>query len=81
MLTEADWNTWTPAALAPYFEVVLSAFGPRRLMFASDWPVLKLAAGYTRWVEIVERWLEPLSEQERARIWGGTAMEAYRLDQ
>ena len=81
MVTEADWNAWTPADLSPYFEVVLSAFGPKRLMFGSDWPVLNLAADYARWVEIVDHSLAALSEQERSRIWGKTAVEAYRLDQ
>jgi L-fuconolactonase len=51
MVTEADWNAWTPTDLLPYFEVVLSAYDPKRLMFGSDWPVLNLAADYARWVE------------------------------
>jgi L-fuconolactonase len=46
MVTEARWNSWTRDDLAPFFEVVLSAFGPRRLMFGSDWPVLTLASSY-----------------------------------
>jgi L-fuconolactonase len=80
MVTEAAWRSWTPADLTPYFEVVLSAFGPKRLMFGSDWPVLNLAANYARWVEVVDHSLAALSEQERSRLWGGTAVEAYRLD-
>ena len=43
MVTEADWKTWTATNLRPYFDVVLSAFGPGRLMFGSDWPVLTVA--------------------------------------
>jgi L-fuconolactonase len=81
MVTEAGWKDWTPADLAPYFDVVLSAFGPKRLMFGSDWPVLNLAADYARWVETVDRSFARLSEQERHRIWGETAIEVYRLDQ
>ncbi len=34
--------------LRPYFDVVLSAFGPRRLMFGSDWPVVTVAAAFPR---------------------------------
>jgi hypothetical protein len=44
MVTEADWSRWTPADLRPYFEVALDAFGPRRLLAASDWPVCLLAS-------------------------------------
>jgi L-fuconolactonase len=40
LVTEADWKNWTAQDLSPYLEVVLQAFGPTRLMFGSDWPVL-----------------------------------------
>ncbi len=79
MVTEADWTTWTPEKLKPYFETVLGAFGPRRLMFGSDWPVATLATTYQRWVNTVKSWISPLSESERGRILAGTAIEAYRL--
>ena len=46
MATEADWNAWTADDLRPYFDAFLTAFGPKRLMFGSDWPVLTLAGGY-----------------------------------
>ena len=46
MVTEADWRSWTVADLRPYYDVVLDAFGPSRLMFGSDWPVCTLAATY-----------------------------------
>lgn len=79
MATEADWSTWTNEDLEPCFDAVLEAFGPRRLMFGSDWPVLLLAATYDIWVKTVNRKLETLSQDEQARIWGGTAVDAYRL--
>lgn len=80
MVTEADWKAWTPEDLTPYFDVVLSTFGPKRIMFGSDWPVLNLAASYPRWVETVQRAFATLSESEQSRIWGETAVEAYSLD-
>ena len=79
MVTEADWDTWTAEDLAPYFDVVLSTFGPIRVMFGSDWPVLKLAASYRRWVETVQQAFATLSEWEQSRIWRETAIEAYSL--
>ncbi|MEP7366253.1 MAG: amidohydrolase family protein, partial [Acidobacteriota bacterium] len=33
MVTEADWENWTPETLRPYIDTVLEAFGPDRLMF------------------------------------------------
>jgi L-fuconolactonase len=79
MVTEADRHAWTPEQLAPYFEVVLEAFGPERVMFGSDWPVVTLAAEYTAWTDIVSRWTAPLSKEEQESILGKTAEQAYGL--
>jgi len=79
MVTEADFKTWTEAQLRPYFEAVLEAFGPKRLMFGTDWPVCLAATGYARWVEVVHRFAAGLSEDERAWLFGKTAVQAYRL--
>ena len=79
MVTEADWLRWTPAALQPYADVVLEAFGPRRVMFGSDWPVCLLACPYREWLDVVRSWIAPLSPDERARMLAGTAIEAYGL--
>jgi len=79
MATEADWSGWTAEGLRPYFEVALEAFGPRRLMFGSDWPVLEVAGSYGRWTATVRDWVVELSADEQRRILHGTAVEAYRL--
>ena len=79
LVTEADYDSWTEALLKPYFDTVLDAFGPGRLMFGSDWPVCLVACDYARWHELVSGWVADLSLSEQARILGGTAAEVYRL--
>ena len=79
MVTEADPKRWTPANLQPYIDVVLQAFGPRRLMYGSDWPVMLLAGDYVRWYDVVANNIAKLSKSEQDRIMGGTAVEAYDL--
>ena len=79
MVTEANWQNWTEEQLQPYLETALEAFGPRRLMFGSDWPVLLVAGAYSGWHHIVLRAISRLSEDEQARIRRGTAIEAYGL--
>ena len=79
MVTEADWATWSPAQLQPYFDTVLEAFTPARLMFGSDWPVLTVACTYPRWLETVATWLAPLTPTERTQILGLTAARVYQL--
>ncbi len=79
LVTEASWQSWTEADLDPYLQVVLTAFGAKRVMFGSDWPVLLLGSSYERWVDTVRRGISQLSEYEQERIWGKTATEVYRL--
>lgn len=79
MATETDFRTWTTEQLRPYFDVVLQAFGPARLMFGSDWPVVLVACGYKRWCETTRAFASELSDAEQRRIFGETATEAYRL--
>lgn len=79
MATEADWKHWAAEDLRPYFDVVLAAFGPRRLMFGSDWPVLTVAGTYNRWLDVFSSFIAQLSPDERERVSAGTAREAYHL--
>lgn len=53
MVTEADWDAWTPESLRPYLDVVFDAFGPERLMIGSDWPACLVAATYEEAVGVV----------------------------
>lgn len=79
MVTEADWDGWKPADLKPYVDIALDAFGPERCMFGSDWPVLELAASYEQVYEALVEVLGPISESERASIFGETAGRFYGL--
>ena len=78
LVTEAAPG-WRPEDLTRYLDLLLEAFGPRRLMWGSDWPVVDLAGGYDRWRIAALDYLARLSEEERAAILGGTAAEVYRL--
>ena len=79
MVTEAAWDCWTIGDLRPYADVVLEAFGPSRLMIGFDWPVCTVGTSYRRWFSTLESLLQSLSQTERERVFGGTAIEAYRL--
>ena len=79
MVTEADYQHWTPQQLLPYFEVILEAFGPDRLLFGSDWPVCLVATSYKSWADLVKDIISPFSETEQAKIMGGNALIIYDL--
>lgn len=70
---------WDPDLLGPWFDVVLDAFGPDRLLFGSDWPVCLLRGEYADWTQCVEFWISGLSAAERSAILGDNAKRAYGL--
>jgi L-fuconolactonase len=78
---EARLPDWQPADLQPCIDLALDVFGPDRLMFGSDWPPCLMATSYEQWVAVVEAALAPLSKDEQAAIWAGTAERFYRLPQ
>jgi L-fuconolactonase len=80
LVTEANWLTWQPADLQPYMDTVLGAFGPKRVMVGSDWPVCLLATTHRHWYSIVQDFIEPLSVCEQELILGGVATKAYSLE-
>jgi L-fuconolactonase len=79
MVTEADWQGWTPDDLMPYIEAVVRMFGADRCMIGSDWPVCTLAADYRRVVSVVQRYASGLGAADKDAILGGSAVRAYRL--
>jgi L-fuconolactonase len=76
LLTEAQPGADAPA-LQPYAQVLLSTFGPERMLWGSDWPVLELAASYEQWWQITQRLLAPLSAAQREAVLGGNAQRVY----
>ena len=79
MVTEANWRTWTPADLKPYVTEALDIFGADRCMFGSDWPVCLVAASYERVIDALRECVMDLTQSERDRVFGGSAIECYRL--
>jgi predicted TIM-barrel fold metal-dependent hydrolase len=68
---------WTVDMCRGAIEIALDAFGPDRLMYGSDWPVVELVGGSARWLEAVAAILDGLSPDERAAIYGATAASVY----
>jgi L-fuconolactonase len=79
LVTEAAAG-WTAQDLRPYVDVLLESFGPARLMWGSDWPVVNLNGGYERWLAAAETLLAGLSEAERSLVFGGVAQAFYRIE-
>lgn len=79
MVTEADWRGWKPEHLRPYIDTVVEAFGPRRIMYGSDWPVCLVAAEYEQVFRIVDDYFAAFTAEEKAGFFGGNAVRFYHL--
>jgi len=63
----------------PYLATALEAFGPARLMFGSDWPVVTAHMEYAEWRGVVDSFAARLSQGEHDALMGGNARRFYKL--
>ncbi|WP_425099263.1 amidohydrolase family protein [Tropicibacter sp. S64] len=78
IVTETD-GRMADDDLAPYVDHVLTQFGAERVMWGSDWPVVRLACEYGDWHAQALRLCAGLGAADKARVFGGTAAEFYRI--
>ena len=67
---------WDVETLRPYAAHVLDSFGPTRVMWGSDWPVLNLNGNYELWHSSA---MALVREAQHAAVFADTAAEFYRI--
>lgn len=70
---------WTVEDLRPWVDAVLARFGPRRVLWGSDWPVCRTAGGFERWWDATQELLRELDDESRADVLGRNAARRYGL--
>ncbi len=80
MVTEADWKNWKKEDFHPYLDVVVNAFGTKRILFGSDWPVCLVAASYAAMLDIVKDYFSSFTQHEQDLFFGGNASVFYHVD-
>jgi len=78
MVTEAGPG-WTVEQLRPYAGHILEVFGPGRVLWGSDWPVLNLAADYGAWCDATGDLLAHLDDAQREAVLSLNAQRFYRM--
>jgi L-fuconolactonase len=78
LVTEAPAGA-EPRDFAPVADVMLSAFGPDRVMFGSDWPVCLLRSDYASVVALAQTLVTGLSDAERTAVFAATAARVYGI--
>lgn len=74
LLTEAGGQP--AASVRPYAETLLELFGPARVIWGSDWPVLRLAGDYRAWLD---QCLDIVPPEHHDAVFGANAVAFYRL--
>ena len=77
LVTEAEHDNWNLETLLPYLTLIESAFGRKRLMWGSDWPVCLLASRYEAWLKVAQDWTASWSSEEQASFFGAAAARFY----
>ena len=65
--------------IEPYVDHVLKCFGPSRIVWGSDWPVVNLGKGLPEWITVTRKILDKLSTDEANAIANGTAQTVYKV--
>lgn len=61
----------------PLADMTLEAFGPRRMMWGSDYPPVSSREGYNNALAVPRAYFSSLNEDEQAWIFGGTALAIW----
>jgi L-fuconolactonase len=78
LLTEAGTMSSTES-LAPYVEHIFRCFGPERVLWGSDWPVLNLAGDYAHWLALSRDLVGHFAPSHVEAVFADTAAHFYRL--
>jgi L-fuconolactonase len=79
MVTEADYNNWKQEDFTPYIDAVVEAFGTKRILFGSDWPVCLVAASYEKMKAIVTDYFSKFSLAEQEDFFCNNTTTFYNL--
>jgi L-fuconolactonase len=65
--------------IRPMLDMVYDAFGPQRMMWGSDYPLVNQREGYERALQLTMEQFASKSDEDRAWIFGKTAMKVFPI--
>jgi L-fuconolactonase len=66
--------------LDPYVAHIFACFGPQRVLWGSDWPVLNLAGTYAQWLRESRKLVKRFAANNERDVFCDTAARFYRLE-
>ena len=80
LTTEARGGDANIATYQPYFDHAVSIFGMSRILWGSDWPVIKLNSEYEVWQGICQKLVQNFSHDDQRKFWSENSRFVYNLD-
>ncbi len=81
IVATAPSHAWRNEIFAAPLRHLIRCFGPRRLMFAGDWPICTLGMSLSDWAHALSTLLQNQSDSDRLAIFHDTAVYWYRLEE
>ncbi|MBL0373306.1 amidohydrolase family protein [Rhizobium sp. KVB221] len=70
---------WTAESLTNVLKHGIDCFGPERVLFATDYPVLTLQIGFAAWIDVFKTAVRSYSAEEQRRMFHDNANAVYRM--
>jgi len=80
MVSDYRDEHWPAGTFEPYLDVIFEAFGPDRVLIATDWPVCLVGADYAETMSVVLDYIADLSPSEQAAVTGDNAARVYGIE-
>ena len=79
-LVERAGVEWDKETLKPWIAILIDAFGPERLLYASNWPIMTLMATPRIWIEALYEIFHDfgLDKPSREQIFSQTSQKIYQ---
>lgn len=79
IVARCEEGKWKPSDLAPAINHCLDAFGPDRVIFATDWPVCTRAASMRQWVEALKEIATSRPADQQKKLFHDNSVAFYGL--
>jgi L-fuconolactonase len=80
LITEAEWFKWNETDILDIIDISLEVFGPDRLMFGTDYPVVLVADELSSWVNTFKKSIAKLSADEIKKITVDNCLQFYKIE-
>jgi L-fuconolactonase len=80
LITEAEWFKWNEKDILDVIDISLEVFGPDRLMFGTDYPVVLVAEELSIWINTFKKSISKLSADEIKKITLDNCLQFYKIE-